>query len=432
MRTGERRPAALLAAALLTLLLAVVPAAPGAAAEFSWSSARFLNQAHQGGEDEVPSNTMYGLAYALAHGSDMLEIDVHLSKDGTIVVGHDDTVDRTTDGHGRVQDLTLAQLRRLDSAYWFVPDRSTVHDLPDSAYPLRGVRTGKRRPPAGYDREDFRIPTLQEILDAYPHVPLNVEIKGADQAEKFRVADALARLLRNSPRRDIVVVSFDQDSIDRFHAQAPSIPVAAGVAAAIQFLLLGQELPPGTVALQLPYAFDLGSIGIKLPLVQDLPIELNLAQRWVTDRAHSRGVAVHYWEVPETDQAYGQVVGVCGDGIMTTRPSRLEAYLDRAPVPRLGGQGRAGDGCPGAPPPPPAGCRARVAALVAGPEQLTVRLERWGDLRPACPVGLTLESAEPVVVPGAAAAARRVASRLSQRARSLERRATAAVRRARR
>ncbi|WP_051471057.1 glycerophosphodiester phosphodiesterase family protein [Patulibacter minatonensis] len=407
-------------------LLAVAPGASAASVPFSWTTARFLHQAHQGGEDEVPSNTMYGFATALGDGSDMLEIDVHRTKDGAIVVGHDDTVDRTTNGHGAVQDLTLAQLRGLDAAHWFVPGRSTVQGLPASSYPLRGVRTGARPAPAGFDAEDFRIPTLQEVMQAFPHVPLNIEIKGADQAEKFRVADALAHLLKDSPRRDLVIVSFDQASIDRFHARAPEIPVAAGVQAAVEFLLLGQELPPGTVALQLPFAFDPGSIGLKLPVVQDLPVDLNLAQRWVTDRAHGKGVAVHYWEVPENEAAYRQVLDVCGDGIMTTRPAAFESFLKTSKVPRMGGQGGAAgaDGCPNPPASPAPGCRLRVAQLVAPRDgRIAVRLERWGDLRTACDATATLRSAGPAAVPGAAAKARRAARRHDRRARTLARRA---------
>ncbi|MCK9250426.1 MAG: hypothetical protein M0P31_15805 [Solirubrobacteraceae bacterium] len=436
--TARRSPRARPAVLLLALLAALVPALAAAslarADDFSWVDARFLHQAHQGGENEVPTNTMYGLAYALTHGADMLEIDVHVSKDGHVVVGHDQTVDRTTNGAGRIQDMTLAELRRLDSAHWFVPGRSTVHGLPDDAYVMRGIRTGAKPPPAGYDADDFAIPTLREVLDAYPNVPLNVEIKGADDAEKFRVADALADLLAPLGRRDVVVASFVQEAIDRFKARAPDVPVSAGVAASVGFLLLGQDLPPGTVALQLPFAFDPGSIGIKGPVLDDLPVELNLAQRWVTDRAHAAGVAVHYWQVPETDAAYRQVVDVCGDGIMTTSPTVLEGFLERADVPRMGGQGaaRGADGCPHGPPEPPPGCRLRVAKLVVPRDgRIPVRIERHGDLRTACAGVVELRTADPVAVPGAKARARRVARRARHRVRVADRRVRRALRAAR-
>ena len=220
---------------------------------------RVLNQAHQGGEDVNPSNTMYGYAEALAAGSDILELDVHSTADHQLVVLHDEKVDRTTNGAGAVLDMTLAQVQSLDAAYWFSPGRSAVHDLPDSAYPLRGIRTGQRPPPAGYDAADFRIPTLKEVLDAYPHIPINIEIKGADNAEKYRVADDLAALLRNYPRQDLIVVSFEQSAIDRFHAESPNTPLAAGTTAAAEFLV-DQPLPPGTAALQLPYTFSPDSV----------------------------------------------------------------------------------------------------------------------------------------------------------------------------
>jgi glycerophosphoryl diester phosphodiesterase len=380
-------------ALLAVLATLAAPVAARAAAPDPWLSMRVLNQAHQGGEDEVPSNTMYGYGVALSEGSDMLELDVHSTKDHQVVVLHDETVDRTTNGTGAVRDMTLAQVQALDAAHWFVPGRSAVHGLPAASYPLRGVRTGKVAPPSGYDAEDFRIPTLDEVLRAYPHTPINVEIKGADQAEKFRVADDLAALLKDVHRKDVIVVSFDQSAIDRFHAQDPDVPLAAGTDAAAGFLLLGRPLPPGTAALQLPYEFSTDSIGIHLGLDG---VKVPLAQSWVTKKAHDAGVAVHYWEVPETDAAYRQVLSVCGDGIMTTRPARFEAALEAAHAPRIGGQGGT-DGCGHAPPRPQPGCHAGVVKAVAPVGGVVaVRLERWGDLSTACQVTLALRTTRKV------------------------------------
>jgi len=108
-----------------------------------------MNMAHSGGEDEAPMNTMYAFKRAATIGADMLELDVQSTKDGQLVVIHNATVDETTDGTGRVVDMTLDQLKELDAAYWFVPGRSTVHGLPDAAYTLRGARgTVTRRSPA--------------------------------------------------------------------------------------------------------------------------------------------------------------------------------------------------------------------------------------------------------------------------------------------
>jgi glycerophosphoryl diester phosphodiesterase len=83
---------------------------------------------------------MYAFKRAVALGADMLELDVHGTADGRLAVIHDATVDRTTEGTGRVGDLTLAQLQELDAAYDFDPD---------GGYPFRGARTGDVPPPDG-------------------------------------------------------------------------------------------------------------------------------------------------------------------------------------------------------------------------------------------------------------------------------------------
>src|SRR5215213_8986478 len=100
----------ILAFALLLILLAAVPAS---AQENPWLAERVMNFAHQGGEDEYPSNTTYAFESALDIGADWLEIDVNLTKDGRIVVMHDTTLDRTTNGTGAVIDRTLAEIQQL-------------------------------------------------------------------------------------------------------------------------------------------------------------------------------------------------------------------------------------------------------------------------------------------------------------------------------
>src|SRR3712207_55627 len=105
----------------LALLLLLAVAAPATAAN-PWIQKRApLNIAHQGGEDEYPSNTLYAFRKALRAGADMLELDVGVTRDGKVVVMHDTTVDGKTDGTGTVASKTVEQIRRLDAAYWFAP-----------------------------------------------------------------------------------------------------------------------------------------------------------------------------------------------------------------------------------------------------------------------------------------------------------------------
>src|SRR5512132_2791134 len=106
---------ALTAAAVLT------PAASATAANRWIQKKAPLNIAHQGGEDEFPSNTMYAFKKALRAGADMLELDTGVTRDNKVIVMHDTTVDGKTNGHGTVSSKTLRQLRKLDAAYWFAP-----------------------------------------------------------------------------------------------------------------------------------------------------------------------------------------------------------------------------------------------------------------------------------------------------------------------
>ena len=204
---------------MLAGVVAATPA-PAEAADNPWLERKVLHFAHQGGEFEAPSNTMYAFKTSLEKGADVLELDVNATADDRLVVIHDRTVDRTTNGTGPVRAHTLAAIRALDAAYDFVPGRNAVSGLEPSAYPLRGVRTGDKRPPRGFRPSDFRIPTLREVLRQFPGVPINIEIKG-DSTEALHTAALLAVELLRAARMDLVVVSFDQAAVDAFHAAAP-------------------------------------------------------------------------------------------------------------------------------------------------------------------------------------------------------------------
>src|SRR6266496_5893076 len=97
--------------------LSLVEAAPAPAGTTNpWLERRVLNIAHQGGEDEFPSNTLYAFRKAIRAGADMLELDVGVTKDDHVVVMHDTTLDRTTSGKGTISSHTLRQIRKLDGA----------------------------------------------------------------------------------------------------------------------------------------------------------------------------------------------------------------------------------------------------------------------------------------------------------------------------
>ena len=311
---------------LRSLLAAIIAcltlAAPAAAQENPWLAERVMNFAHQGGEDEYPSNTMYAFRSALDIGADWLEIDVNLTKDGRIVVMHDTTLDRTTNGTGPVADRTLAEIQQLDAAYWFVPDagaRRVADRQPTDTYPLRGVRSGTTRAPRGFRPDDFRVPSLEEVLKRFKRVATNIEIKGETEEIQMRTADALAPILKATGRTDIIVVSFSQNVVDHFHQLAPAIPLAPGVGGGARFLLQNESPGDGVVAFQIPITFKLGD----QKLVVTTPENVK--------RAHEAGYAVHVWLSDDTEDVptYRRLLNMCVDAVMAAKPSLFERELTR-------------------------------------------------------------------------------------------------------
>ena len=279
-----------------------------------WTARRPLNIAHQGGAREAPSNTMYAFATAVRAGARGLELDVHMTADGYVVVCHDPTVDRTTDGSGAIDSLTLDEVQRLDAASWFVPGEGVVHDRPPEAYPLRGVVTGERPPPPDHEAGDFTIPTLDDVLANLPGVHINIDIKRtAPDTAPYEAA--VADLVRRHDRGgDVIVGSFSDAALDRFKSIAPEVFTAAGPADTFAFWSAAHDeggiALPGHVALQVPARF------------QDVEV---VTPAFVA-AAHAHDLAVHVWTVDERDEMAGLLaMGV--DGVVTDRPTVLADVL---------------------------------------------------------------------------------------------------------
>lgn len=320
------------AAASLTTLALVAAAAPAASAKQAdpnpWLTQRVLNMAHSGGETEAPTNTLYAFKRAVALGSDMIELDVQSTKDKKVVVLHNSTLDETTNGKGKVVKQSWRQVKQYDAAYWFAPGQGTTHDEKAAAYKLRGLRDGERRL-KGYRAEDFRVPLLTEVLEAFPKVPINIEIKGTsddDAASFIRTGRLLAKILNTSGRTDVIVTSFDDAALSDFHALAPQIGLAPGQKALTAYFLGGARPMEGTVALQVPVTFS----GIQV------------MSREFVDRAHADGYAVHVWfsgSAPDNATTYNAMLDACADGLMPARPTLFERILDKRNIERPGQPG---------------------------------------------------------------------------------------------
>ena len=215
-----------------------------------WSGRRVVAVTHNGGEQQFPQDTMFALRQAQVLGMQILDVDVQLSEDGVPVLIHSATVQSSTNGAGVVSDFTAAQLARLDAGHWWVPGCGTsCKGRPDAAYPDRGVRTGVKPLPAGAtSRDEFAVPTLKQVFEAFPAATIDIELK-PDTDSAAQVAALIAEFHRADRT---IVASFDDKQIARFKALAPEVPTSPGKTASTKFFLGGAP-PPGFQVLQLPY-----------------------------------------------------------------------------------------------------------------------------------------------------------------------------------
>ena len=265
-----------------------------------WLGRGVFHWAHQGGAREAPSNTLYAMAKGTEAGADGLEFDVHRSADGYVVLIHDATLERTTNGWGAVASRTLEELRGLDAAYWWVPGEVDDHGAPADRYVLRG------RAPAD---ASLRIPTLAELLERHPSAPLTIEVKARAAVEP------LVAVLRGHGRRDDVIVTSFKDSIVRaLRTQAPELSLAPGKFGNLWFFLRTLvRWPPRRsryVALQVPTRYRW----------------LRVVDERFLNAAHRCGLAVHVWTIDD-EREMRDLVALGVDGIMTDRPSVLTAVL---------------------------------------------------------------------------------------------------------
>ncbi len=213
-----------------------------AAPDNPWLRRRVLAFAHQGGAAEGPSSTLWAMERALEVGADALELDVHATADGQLVVCHDPTLERTTDRTGAIARAQLAELRGVDAAYHFVPGEGARPGRGAAAYPLRGRALHDGR---------LGLATLEAVLERFPGVPLNLDVKQRPPTVPA-YEHRLVELLRAHGRGDdVIVAAFDERSTDAVAALAPEVAVSAGrrsvaaFAAAVRLRLLNGRFGAG-------------------------------------------------------------------------------------------------------------------------------------------------------------------------------------------
>lgn len=248
--------------------------------------------AHRGGSALAPENTLEAFENGLRLGADRLELDVHATSDGTVVVLHDPTLERTTDGVGEVRRMPLEDLRRLDAGFRHVDASGRT------SFRGRGVR----------------VPTFAEVLAAFPATPLNVEIK---QREPEIVAEVLADLDRAGSRGRVLLAAEIPEIMERIRALAPEMATSSSVADVLEFFdrLDGGRLAgwkPAAVALQIPPSWD----------GRALVTEESVAA------AHRLGVEVHVWTIDDPGEME-RLLALGVDGIVTDRPDVARGVFER-------------------------------------------------------------------------------------------------------
>ena len=256
---------------------------------------RTLAIAHQGGRGLWPENTLLAFERAQELGVDVLEMDLRGSSDGHIVVHHDASVERTTDGAGFLRSLTLDEIRKLDAGYRFTVERDGI-----ASYPYRG--------------QGLVVPTLLEVLARLPQSRLNLEMKEFDP----ELAGGLcAALRRNLFSERVLVASVEHEPMVAFREACPEIATSATMREGLAFyqldrLRLGSLFRSPAVAFQFPEYFG----------------EIHVIRPGFLETARRFNVRVQVWTVNE-DQDLARMLAMGVDGIVTDYPDRLLRLMGR-------------------------------------------------------------------------------------------------------
>ncbi len=243
---------------------------------------------HRGNRAHAPENTLQSFREAIALGVDGLEFDVHVSRDGTLVVVHDPTLNRTTNGHGAIAQYTVAELRTFDAGAQFTPDNGRT-------FPWRG--------------RGVTISTFDDVIESLPHdLPCIVELKTPNATEPIRRA-----IKRHDLVRRVIIAGFDpvvtRPLRDAGFALGASTPDVAKLL--LPALLRRSAKPTSFQALCIPPRWH----GIPLPVAA------------ITSALRTSGVVTHVWTINDPAHAIrlwkDGVNGIISDDpalMLATRP----------------------------------------------------------------------------------------------------------------
>ncbi len=241
------------------------------------NTGRVLLIGHRGAMSLAPENTMVSFARAYELGCDLIETDIHLSRDGVLVLMHDADVARTTGGAGCIEEMSLQEIRRLDAGGWY-------------GEAFRGER----------------VPLLSELLDwARTRIPLIIEIKGNSLPAVGIEAALLAQLREKRLVGDVMVTSFDHHCLRRLKDLEPSVLTGMNYNGRL-FDTAGAARATGAGCVSPNWRFW---------------------DRGLVDAVHAAGLAAATF-VPDDDKCVAAVVDMGMDALGVDCPDRVRPYLD--------------------------------------------------------------------------------------------------------
>lgn len=248
--------------------------------------------AHRGDSRNYPENTLPAFESAVRMGIDVVETDIHLTKDGVLVIWHDPTLERNTDGRGRIEDHTLEELRRFDAGYTFTQDGGKT-------FPFRG--------------KGVRICTLAEALEHCPEQRFNIDLK----TKCPEIVDEFIKVIREHDAVDRVVgASFHLSNLKRLRRLAPDFLTSVTTAEVVP-LLFRQKTHT------LPKAFK-RKIIFQIPMAAG-PVKV-VTPAFVK-AMHQRGAVVMVWTIND-EETMRKLFEMGVDSVMTDDPALVIKVAD--------------------------------------------------------------------------------------------------------
>ena len=249
-----------------------------------YQSADFDVIAHRNGRALMPGNTLEAAVNALAVGADVLEVDVHLTADGVLVVRHDAVIDTTTNGSGVIAQMTLDEIQAYEIGFHEIDYPSLV------------------------SVQSIKVPTLKSIFNRLPKSRYMIEIKPLDLAAADKLCDLVAQ---HRLYEQVLVASFDSSVLRRFRQICPSVPTSLGESEAYWLVVLSR--------IGLGHLYRSPGYSVQLPPTYG---GLRVLTPSVIKAAHKQNIRVEAWTVNDAVTMRALMdLGI--DGIITDHPDIL-------------------------------------------------------------------------------------------------------------